>query len=66
LRLVMINPTTGRRDGKLYAAPDLVVEVLSPGRENEERDRETKLTLYSRRGVLEYWIVDRFTRRVEV
>jgi len=66
LRLVTINPTTGQRDGKLYAAPDLVVGVLSPGRENEERDRETKLTLYSRRGVLEYWIVDRFTRRVEV
>jgi Uma2 family endonuclease len=45
-------------DGKLHAAPDLVVEVLSPGRENEERDREIKLRLYSRRGVREYWIVD--------
>jgi Uma2 family endonuclease len=45
-------------DGKLHAAPDLVVEVLSPGAENEERDREIKLKLYSRRGVREYWIVD--------
>ena len=39
--------------------------MLSPGRDNEERDRETKLSLYSRRGVREYWIVDRFLRCVE-
>ena len=45
-------------DGKLHAAPDLVVEVLSPGRENERRDRELKLDVYQRRGVREYWIVD--------
>lgn len=45
-------------DGKLHAAPDLVVEVLSPGPKNEERDRDVKLVLYSRRGVREYWIVD--------
>lgn len=43
--------------GKLRAAPDLVVEVLSPGAVNEERDREAKLRLYSRWGVREYWIV---------
>jgi Uma2 family endonuclease len=45
-------------DGKLHAAPDLVVESVSPGPENEKRDRDVKLTLYSRRGVREYWIVD--------
>ena len=45
-------------DGKLHAAPDLVVEVLSPGQSSEERDRELKLRLYSRQGVREYWIVD--------
>lgn len=45
-------------DGKLHAAPDLVIEVLSAGGANEERDRELKLKLYSRRGVREYWIVD--------
>ena len=45
-------------DGKLHAAPDLVVEILSPGSDNEERDRDAKLKLYSRRGVREYWIVD--------
>jgi Uma2 family endonuclease len=45
-------------DGKLHDAPDLVVEILSPGRAKEERDREKKLGLYSRYGVHEYWIAD--------
>jgi Uma2 family endonuclease len=53
-------------DGHLHAAPELVVEVLSPGTANERRDREAKLKLYSRRGVLEYWIVDWRTQQVEV
>jgi Uma2 family endonuclease len=53
-------------DGKLHAAPELVVEVLSPGVTNERRDREFKLRLYSRRGVLEYWIVSWQERRLEI
>ncbi|PYP88675.1 MAG: hypothetical protein DMF61_05690 [Blastocatellia bacterium AA13] len=53
-------------DGKLHAAPELVVEVLSPGQVNERRDREAKLKLYSRRGVQEYWILDWRRRQVEV
>ena len=53
-------------DGKLHAAPELVIEVLSPGPRNETRDREAKLKLYSRRGVGEYWIVDWIGRRIEV
>jgi Uma2 family endonuclease len=53
-------------DGKLHAAPEIVIEVLSPGRANERRDREVKLNLYSRRGVDEYWIVDWQTRQIDV
>ena len=53
-------------DGHLHAAPELVVEILSPGATNERRDREAKLKLYSRRGVLEYWIVDWRAQQVEV
>jgi len=52
--------------GHLRAAPELVVEVLSPGRENERRDREVKLALYARQGVREYWIVDLQRQAVEV
>lgn len=53
-------------DGKLHAAPELVVEILSPGVTNERRDREFKLRLYSRRGVLEYWIVSWQEHRLEI
>ena len=52
--------------GHLHAAPELVIEMLSPGRANEFRDREAKLDLYSRRGVEEYWIVSFMQRFVEV
>ncbi len=52
--------------GHLRVAPELVVEVLSPGRANEERDRDAKLKLYSRRGVREYWIVNWMQQFVEV
>ena len=54
------------KDGKLHNAPELVVEVLSPGTTNAARDRETKLKLYSRRGVLEYWIVNWQERYLEI
>lgn len=52
--------------GHLRAAPELVVEVLSPGATNERRDREAKLALYSRQDVDEYWLIDWRTRSVEV
>ena len=53
-------------DGKLHGAPDLVIEVVSPGAANEERDRVTKRRQYGDWGVREYWIIDRFARTVEV
>ena len=59
-------PLISGDDGKLHGAPDLIVELLSPGPTNEKRDRETKLTLYSRRGVQEYWIVDWRRRQLEI
>jgi Uma2 family endonuclease len=58
--------TAQGEDGKLHAAPELVVEVLSPGQPNAERDMETKRKLYSRRGVQEYWVVDWRLRQVEI
>lgn len=50
----------------LTGAPELVVEVLSPGEKNEQRDKQLKLKLYSQQGVQEYWIVDNNLRQVQV
>ena len=52
--------------GHYTVAPELVVEILSPGTANMSRDREIKLSLYTRIGVDEYWIVDWQARLVEV
>lgn len=52
--------------GHLTGAPELVIEVLSAGKEDQKRDREAKLKLYSSRGVQEYWIADWRVRKLEV
>ena len=48
----------------VYGAPDLVVEVLSPG--SARRDLGYKFRAYERAGVREYWIVNPDARSVEV
>lgn len=47
-------------------APDLVIEIVSPGSENERRDRVAKKQLYGKHGVKEYWIVDFENRSIEL
>ncbi len=44
--------------------PALVVEVVSPGQVNRERDYRYKHTEYAARGIAEYWIVDPEARQV--
>lgn len=51
---------------RLTGAPDLVVEILSPGADNIRRDRIAKRQLYARHGVAEYWMVDPEKRALEV
>jgi Uma2 family endonuclease len=51
---------------RLSGAPDLVIEVVSPGAENERRDRILKRRVYGRFGVKEYWLIDYVSRSVEV
>lgn len=47
----------------IEAAPDLMVEILSPG--TRRRDVLTKSALYARFGVPSYWVVDPDLDRIE-
>ena len=44
------------RDGRVWGAPDLVVEVLSPS--TRRKDMQLKMYKYAGAGVREYWMVD--------
>jgi len=46
--------------------PVLVVEVVSPGQENRDRDYRYKRTEYAARGITEYWIIDPEMQQVTV
>lgn len=43
---------------RITGAPELIIEVLSPGTENRRRDEHAKRQLYKKYGVKEYWILD--------
>ncbi|MGL6340764.1 MAG: Uma2 family endonuclease [Waterburya sp.] len=47
-------------------SPVLVVEVVSPGKVNEDRDYRYKRSEYSARGILEYWIVDPQSNKITI
>ncbi|MBO3460399.1 Uma2 family endonuclease [Aetokthonos hydrillicola Thurmond2011] len=46
--------------------PALVVEVVSPGKINEDRDYRYKRSEYAARGISEYWIVNPQTNKVSM
>lgn len=61
--MIICRPDIIKRDG-IHGAPDLVVEVLSPG--TAKNDRGYKKELYESSGVKEYWIVEPDARSIEV
>ncbi|MGB2925171.1 MAG: Uma2 family endonuclease [Limnothrix sp.] len=46
--------------------PELVVEVVSPGKENIDRDYRYKRAQYQARAINEYWIIDPITEKITV
>lgn len=61
--MIVCNPDIIKHDG-IYGAPDLVVEVLS--KTTAKNDRSKKKYTYAKYGVKEYWIVDTWSKSVEV
>jgi len=55
---------SGVNDRHATVAPDLVVEIVSPG--TRRRDRGRKRSVYEREGVGEYWIVDPDAKQISV
>ena len=53
-------------EGKFNAAPELLIEILSYGKKDIERDRVIKSELYGKYGVKEYWVVDGMFNTIEV
>ena len=51
-------------EANLKGAPDLVIEILSPG--TRSKDLELKRKTYARFGIQEYWVVDPEAATVEV
>ena len=60
--MIVCDPDKVRDDG-VYGAPDLVVEVISPG--TAKYDRGRKKDMYEKYGVREYWIVNPADRVIE-
>jgi len=46
--------------------PEMVVEVVSPGQENQQRDYRYKRSQYQARGIPEYWIIDPIQQQITV
>jgi Uma2 family endonuclease len=55
----------GRLPGP-HEPPTIVIEFVSKGRINRERDYVAKRTEYREIGVKEYWVIDRFSKTMTV
>jgi Uma2 family endonuclease len=54
--ILVVCDKKGLNEKNLHGLPELVVEVLSPS--SSKKDQHEKFSLYEKRGVKEYWVVD--------
>ena len=52
------------KKGQYYGIPRFITETLSPS--TAARDKQEKKKIYAEKGVDEYWIIDPFSRSIEV
>ncbi|MCD7957330.1 MAG: Uma2 family endonuclease [Lachnospiraceae bacterium] len=62
--VLIVCDYTKFREGRVYGAPELVVEILSPS--TKRKDRTLKMTKYKRAEVREYWMIDPDYKRIYV
>ena len=46
--------------------PEIVIEVVSPGKKNANRNYRQKRAQYQARGISEYWIVDPLAEKITI
>ena len=54
--VLVVCDRTKYKNGRVFGAPDLVIEVLSPS--TRRKDMQLKMYKYAEAGVREYWMVD--------
>ena len=54
--ILVVCDRTKYKNGRVFGAPDLVIEVLSPS--TRRKDMQLKMYKYAGAGVREYWMVD--------
>jgi Uma2 family endonuclease len=64
--VAMLDGKDPRAGERLFEGADLVIEVVSEGAADIERDYVQKRREYEAAGIPEYWIVDPFKKRVTV
>ena len=64
--VVFFDRDDPRAANEFFDGADLVMEVVSEGKENRDRDYIQKRAEYQEAGISEYWIVDPEERRITV
>lgn len=60
----MICDKGGLNEAKYIGVPDMIFEIISPS--NQSHDLVTKLNLYMKYGVKEYWIINPLLNSVQI